>query len=304
LRFEALEARTLPTYFTVVAVPDVSALEDAQAKINYPTDTTQQPTIAITASATPAGEGHHEGFFNVGGPHILIATAPESGQNVGDPVTVDFAFQYAASLQNFLNWPPLENSEVDFAGSINAGDVSADLFSGSFSTEFTPNDNVADGGAYQIHLNVGDTIDVAVSAYGQAYSVPNHYQNWVDFSSTFSFQDDTGGRPSPGQGGPRGSTPQGLQQLTVEGALGGRERPLALPAVGPSFPVGMAAIDWGLLRVDPLAWTANATNVKMVPAPGAAIGRSVAPAHRPEPNDLGVEILDLWYTESVTSPAA
>jgi hypothetical protein len=195
---EALEDRTLLTLFTVSAVPDATADQEAVAQVGYSSG--ERPVIraGVFGAARPAGMGNHQGAFYVGSASDLleIDTAPDVGQNYGDPITVSFLFSYSSSLQNFDGYPPPNTSYVTWHGFLDAGDAAQPLFDGSFSTDYSNGDEVQDARSIQIHMNVGDPIYVHVWSNGQAYAAEPHFKDWVAFNANFVVQDDASNAPT------------------------------------------------------------------------------------------------------------
>jgi hypothetical protein len=184
--------------FTVSAVPDATAEQEAIASIGYSPGERRAVRTSLDCDAFPAGQGLHRGAFYLGSETDLlrIDTAPDAGQNFGDPITVAFTYSYTSLLQNFDDYPPLNPAYVEWHGFLDAGDATQPLFDGLFSTDFTPGDEVHDGGLIQINMNVGDTIAVHLRSDGEAYASEPHSKDRVAFSADFVVQDFTGNAPA------------------------------------------------------------------------------------------------------------
>jgi hypothetical protein len=274
LSFESLEDRTLLTFFSVVDVPDASAMQEASADVSYTRGEQQSAQMAVNAQAHPAGMGDHAGYFAVGSksPAFVIDTTPEPGQKIGDPIAVSFEYNYAAVLRFVIDFPQPLSSDLTFFARLEAGNNSQDLFKGSFSSDYGEGDQ-EDDQVLLLPMNVGDQAMIIISAQGEAHAAEPHFQYWVDFSATFTFQDDPAGTPvgHPGEraalldalaqnhllqqwlGGPApNGRPTGLSTHEA-GLLDFREpRPLSIREAGrsPHLRVGPAtdAQDLGELR--------------------------------------------------------
>src|SRR5262245_61148622 len=93
-QLEPLEDRTLLTLFTVSAVPDATAQQEAAASVGSSAGAKRAVRAAVVGDAFPAGQGDHRGAFFLGAATDLlqIDTAPDAGQNLGDPITVAFVY--------------------------------------------------------------------------------------------------------------------------------------------------------------------------------------------------------------------
>jgi hypothetical protein len=196
---EVLEDRRLLTFFAVVQAPEVDVQEMASADLFYPRDPGPVVPISLACDANPMGMGLHNGYFNVVGSKssgFVIASLPESGQQMGDPIQVSFHFSYTALLENFYDYPPLEDSAISYSGNVRGGDTDQDLFKGKISTEFTPGDKISDKGDVSIAMNVGDQIQISLLADGEAHAAEPHFRDRVAFFSDFSIQDQSGNGPA------------------------------------------------------------------------------------------------------------
>src|SRR5262249_31378259 len=154
--------------------------------------------VSLTLQAFPDGEGMRMGSFRAGNKarFLRIDSTPAPGQKMGDPIMVHFEIDYLARLRTFLGWPPVEESYLNFVGDIDAGNVSDSLFSGSFSTNYSPGDETQEDKSFLINMNVGDSILASMFIDGQAHSVANHYRDWVDFSANIEVTDAATGAPA------------------------------------------------------------------------------------------------------------
>jgi hypothetical protein len=198
LRLEALEGRTLLTLFTVSAVPDSAAEEQATASVTYSSGANEVAQASLAGEAVPAGQGLHRGAFHLGaGTDLLqIDTAPAAGQQWGDPITVAFAYSRTSTLQNYFDYPPGYTAYVQWHGFLDAGDASGPLFDGSFSTDYIPGDETHDEGLVQINMNAGDSIVVHVWSNGEAFAAEPHFRDRVAFNADFVVYDFPGDAPA------------------------------------------------------------------------------------------------------------
>jgi hypothetical protein len=195
---EALEDRLVLTLFTVSSAPDATAYQEAVAQAGASSGERSVIRAGLIGAATPAGMGNHEGSYYLGAanPLLEIDTAPDVGQNYGDPITVAFVFSYSVSLQNFDGYPPQNTSYVTYHGFLDAGDAAQPLFDGSFSTDDGPDYSFQEARSIAIHMSVGDPIYVRMWSNGQAYAAEPHFKDWVAFNANFVVQDDTGNAPA------------------------------------------------------------------------------------------------------------
>jgi hypothetical protein len=201
-RLEPLEDRTLLTLFMVSAVPDATAQEEAVASVTHSLGEAKVARASLFGEAAPAGQGTHHGAFYLGETDSLqIDTLPAIGQNLGDPITVAFAYSYTSTLQTLFGYPPVNPAYVAWHGYLDAGDASQLLFDGYFSTDSTPGDEIHEQGVIQINMNVGDHIAVQVWSDGEAFAAEPHYKNRVAFSADFSVNDFRDVTPLPADGG-------------------------------------------------------------------------------------------------------
>jgi hypothetical protein len=99
-------------------------------------------------------------------------------------------------LQNFDGYPPPNTSYVTWHGFLDAGDAAQPLFDGSFSTDYSNGAKIQDARLIQIHMNVGDPINVHVWSNGQAYAAEPHFKDWVAFNAKFVVHDDGSNIPT------------------------------------------------------------------------------------------------------------
>jgi hypothetical protein len=198
LRLEALEGRTLLTLFTVSAVPDGVAEEQATARVTYSSGANEVARASLAGEAGPAGQGLHRGAFSLGGGTDLlqINTSPEAGQQWGDPITVAFAYSRTSTLQNYFDYPPGYTAYVQWHGFLDAGDATGPLFDGSFSTDYIPSDETHDEGLIQVNMNAGDSMVVHVWSNGEAFAAEPHFRDRVAFNADFVVYDFPGDAPA------------------------------------------------------------------------------------------------------------
>jgi hypothetical protein len=197
-RLEGLEQRTLLTLFTVSGVPDSAPEEQATARVTYSSGANEVAQASLAGEAVPAGQGLHRGAFSLGGGTDLlqIDTAPEAGQQWGDPITVAFAYSRTSTLQNYFDYPPGNPAYVRWHGFLDAGEATAPLFDGSFSTDYIPSDETHDEGLVQINMNAGDSIVVHVWGNGEAFAAEPHFRDRVAFNADFTVYDYPGDAPA------------------------------------------------------------------------------------------------------------
>jgi hypothetical protein len=200
-RLEALEDRTPLTLFAVSAVPDSTAEQEASASVTCSTGANEVARVSLAGEAFPAGQGVHRGAFYLGaGTDLLqIDTAPEAGQEWGDPIAVAFAYSRTSTLQNFFDYPPGNPAYVQWHGFLDAGEATGPLFDGSFSTDYITSDETHDEGLVQIDMNVGDSLVVHVRSQGEAFAAEPHYKDRVAFNADFAVNDFPGNAPAPAQ---------------------------------------------------------------------------------------------------------
>jgi hypothetical protein len=201
-RLEVLEDRTVLTLFTVSAVPDHVAAEQATASVTHSAGASPVAHASLAGEAAPAGQGLHHGAFYLGGVSDLlqIDTAPDAGQLLGDPISVDFAYSHTSTLQNYYDFPTGNTAFVQWHGFLDAGDASQPLFDGAFSTDYITSDEAHDEGVVQINMNVGDSVVVHVWSSGEAFAAEPHFRDRVAFSADFVVNDSASLAPPPGVG--------------------------------------------------------------------------------------------------------
>src|SRR6516225_1864061 len=221
-RLEILEDRRLLTFFAVLQAPQVDASEMASANVSYPQDPGPVVPVSLACDANPAGMGRHNGYFSVVGDKsrgIIITSLPESGQQLGDPIQVSFQFSYTALLENFYDYPPIEDSAISYSASVRGGDTDQDLYKGEISTTFTPGDKISDSGKVSIAMTIGDQILISIFALGEAHAAEPHYRDRVAFFADFSIQDESAG-PSTSHHSPVELALTGLASISPKATSG------------------------------------------------------------------------------------
>jgi hypothetical protein len=202
LHLEALENRTVPTVFSVTQVPSTFSLEQATADVQVGQDQGPVADVSVMAAAHPVGMGYQSGYFSIDGEPdnaLEIDTAPDAGQQLGDPIQIAFSYSWTATLQTYegSDTPPWE-SYVNSSVAVAAGTYYNQLFNDSISTNFILADQHGGKDQLIIPMTVGDSVFVSVSLDGVAHCAEPHYQTWVDFQAEFTVQ-DASERPLPHQ---------------------------------------------------------------------------------------------------------
>jgi hypothetical protein len=192
---EVLEDRTLLTHYSVIDVPDTFAMQQATAEVTSTPGEQPEADMTATAQAHPVGMGDQPGYFQIGSERtaFVIQTTPEPGQEIGDPISVSFSFNYLARLRFVMDTgivpPP---SYINYFCRLEAGDDSQDLMEGFFTTDMGIGAEAQDNQVVTLpNQKVGDPMMITLTLQGEAHSAEPHYQDWVDFTGRFSFRDDT-----------------------------------------------------------------------------------------------------------------